>query len=182
MKRRQLLLAIGSLLVAPRLSAQAATRAPRIGFITGAEGQTPGIAAFVRGLETRGYVIGKTVHIEWRFAAGKAERFPGFVSELVSLPVDVLLASGPQAVLLASKATKTIPIVMTATPDPVRLGVIASLSHPGGNVTGMTVEPSLELFGKQLQMLRETMPKLERVAVMLNPDMQGVQALLDSVG
>lgn len=182
--RRLCLVTVASVLATAgrtALSQGHVARVPRVGFITGAEGPTQGTAAFVKSLEMLGHTVGRTLTIEWRYAAGRNERFREFVDELVGLRVDVLVASGPQAIVLASKATSTIPIVMAAATDPVRWGVIASLSHPGGNVTGLALDVSPTLYGKQVQILREAVPRLGRLGVLFNPDLPGVQDMLEAV-
>lgn len=182
MHRRGFVAACGSALAWPAsLNAQPAARLPRIGFITGAEGPTPGTAAFVRALLERGQVPGKTLEIEWRYAAGHAERFADFVRELVALPVDIILTSGPQPTVLASRATKSIPIVMAATTDPVRLGIVASLAQPGGNVTGVTADVTPDFFGKQIQLMKEIFPRVRRIGVLLNPELQGAGPWVEAV-
>ena len=110
------------------------------------------------------YVEGKNIVIEWRFAEGKLERFPDLAAELVRLKVDVIVTGGPRN-RAAREATSTIPIVMAQDSDPVGTGFVASLARPGGNVTGLSTLPP-EISGKQLELLKETVPKLSRVAVL----------------
>jgi len=120
--------------------------------------------AFRLGLRELGYVEGKNIIIEWRSAEQKLDRLPGLAAELVRLKVDVIVTAGPVATRPAKEATSTIPIVMTNEGDPVGTGFVASLARPGGNVTGLsTVTP--ELSGKRLELLKEIVPKLSRVAV-----------------
>jgi putative tryptophan/tyrosine transport system substrate-binding protein len=120
--------------------------------------------AFRQGLRELGYVEGKNIVIEWRYAEGKADRLPGLAAELVRLKVDIIVTTGPGPTRSAKTATSTIPIVMTNDPDPVGDGLIASLARPGGNITGLsTLAP--EISGKRLELLKETVPKLSRVAV-----------------
>jgi len=122
------------------------------------------IEAFRQGLRELGYVEGKNIVIEWRYAEEKFDRLPALVAELVRLKVDVIVTSGPQSTRVAKEATVTIPIVMGFDPDPVGGGFVASLARPGGNITGLsTLSP--ELSGKQLELLKEIVPKLSRVAV-----------------
>jgi putative tryptophan/tyrosine transport system substrate-binding protein len=123
--------------------------------------------AFTEGLREHGYVIGRNVVIEHRSAAGQPERLPLLAAELVALKVDIIVASPTAAALAAKDATRTIPIVMVGAADPVRTGVITSLAHPGGNVTGLAVNAA-EISAKRVQLLREAVPNLSRVAVLWN--------------
>jgi len=146
--------------------AQHPTKIPRIGLLgTSSLSANAGrIEAFRQGLRELGYVEGKNVVIELRSAEGKLDRLPELAAELVRLKVDVIVTSGPPATRAAKEATATIPIVMALDNDPVGSGVIASLARPGGNITGLaTLAP--ELSGKQLELLKETVPRLSRVAV-----------------
>jgi putative ABC transport system substrate-binding protein len=123
------------------------------------------LEAFRQGLRELGYVEGKNIVIEYRYAEGKPERLPALAAELVSLKVDVIVISGPSPTRAAKEATATIPIVMTWDYDPVGNRFVASLARPGGNITGLsTLAP--EISGKQLELLKETVPKLSRVAVL----------------
>jgi putative ABC transport system substrate-binding protein len=122
------------------------------------------IEAFRQGLRELGYVEGKNIVIEWRSTEDKPDRLPALATELLSLRVDVIVTGGPSATRAAKGATSTIPIVMSTDPDPVANGFVASLARPGGNITGLaTLAP--ELSGKRLELLKETVPKLSRVAV-----------------
>ena len=147
--------------------AQQPTKVPRIGYLQA----PPPLAvaarteAFRQGLRELGYVEGKNIVIEWRFAEGKPDRISGLVAELVRLKVDVIVTGGSVATRAAKEATSTIPVVMTQDSDPVGNGYVGSLARPGGNITGLsTLAP--ELSGKQLELLKETVPKLSRVAVL----------------
>jgi putative ABC transport system substrate-binding protein len=122
-------------------------------------------AALLEGLRALGYVEGQNIGIDWRFAEGRAEVLPQLVAELISTPVELILASGPSATLAAKQATTTLPIVMCFGGDPVDLGLIASMAHPGGNVTGIAALTS-ELGPKRLQLFAETLPGISRVAVL----------------
>ena len=122
------------------------------------------IEAFRQGLRELGYVEGKNIVIEWRYAEGKLDRLPALAAELVRLKVDIIVTAGAPATRAAKEATVTIPIVMTQVGDPVGSGFVASLARPGGNITGLsTLAP--ELSGKRLELLKEIVPKLSRVAV-----------------
>jgi putative ABC transport system substrate-binding protein len=122
-----------------------------------------------QGLRDLGYVEGRNINIEFRTALGHADRLPGLAEELVRLKADVIFAAATPAIEAVKRATSTIPIVMALGGDPVASGLVASLSKPGGNVTGLS-SMSAELSGKLLQLLKETVPRLKRVAVLWNPD------------
>src|SRR5499433_3665079 len=149
--------------------AQQPTKIPRIGYLTAAtEGQSVRIEAFWQGLRELGYVEGKNIVIEYRYAEGVADRFPNLAAELVKLKVDIIVVSGTPATQAAKNATKTIPIVMSSVTDPVGAGLVASLAHPGGNVTGSS-NLYEDLGGKQLELLKEAFPKISHVAVLWDP-------------
>jgi putative ABC transport system substrate-binding protein len=141
--------------------AQQAKKA-RIGYLTVA-GPSPS-QALLQGLRDLGYVVGQNIAIEYRSADGKRDQLPDLAAELVRLKVDIIVADGTGPSLEAKKATSTIPIVMTSSTDPIGNGLVASLAHPGGNVTGLTSLTG-ELGGKLLELLRETVPRLSRVAM-----------------
>jgi putative ABC transport system substrate-binding protein len=127
-----------------------------------------------------GYVEGKNIFIEWRSAEGNADRLPSLAAELVGLKVDVIATNGPYSTRAAKEATVTIPIVMAAVGDPVGGGVIASLARPGGNITGLSsVAP--ELSGKRLELLKEIVPRLSRVAVFADSTVTGYDQMLREV-
>ncbi len=166
MKKAGVLSILVLLAVAVIAQAQQPTKVPRIGYLsaTSPSANVGRIEAFRQGLRELGYVEGKNIVIEWRYAEGKFDRLPALVAELVRLKVDVIVTSGPQSTRVAKEATVTIPIVMGFDPDPVGGGFVASLARPGGNITGLsTLSP--ELSGKQLELLKEIVPKLSRVAV-----------------
>lgn len=163
-RRRQLLLAAGVLLFTPGYAwAQQAAKRYRVGVLAAAP------KPFLQSLNELGYVDGRDVVFEVRNPEGRSELFDSYAMDLVRLKVDVIVASNPNAVLSAKRATKTIPIVMMHTPDPVQLGFVASLARPGGNITGVTTL-SAELSIKQLELLKEAVPRLSRVALLWNPD------------
>lgn len=146
--------------------AQQAGKVPRIGYLSGSPPSS--IAehneAFRQGLRELGYMEGKNIVIEWRSAEGKGDRLPALATELVHRKVEVIVTAGPLVTRAAKQATSTIPIVMAQDPDPVADGFVASLARPGGNITGLSrIAP--ELSGKQLELLKEIVPKLSRVAV-----------------
>ena len=139
---------------------------PRIGILTPAsEASTPLWEAFRQGLRALGYVEGQNILLEYRFAAGKPERFAALAAELVRLQVDLLVTDATPATKAAKDATSTIPIVMTASGAPVEAGVVASLARPGGNVTGVSSQGS-DLAQKLVELLRELLPKFGRVAIL----------------
>jgi len=142
------------------------TKIPRIGYLTAGSlsAQSARIKAFRQGLREFGYVEGKNIVIEWRSAEEKLNRLPALAAELVRLRVDVIVTAGPIPTRSAKEATVAIPIVMTQDTDPVGNGFVASLARPGGNITGLATLRS-ELSGKQLELLKEIIPKLSRVAV-----------------
>ncbi len=149
--------------------AQTPRKIPRIGYVAGASTAFAGrmAAALRQGLSELGYIDGQTIALEVRMAEGRSERMPELVTELIGLGVDVLVAGTSVAALAAKKATSTVPIVMVAT-DPVGLGLVASLARPGGNVTGLSFFNEAVL-AKRLEMLKEFVPGLARVAVLRNP-------------
>jgi putative ABC transport system substrate-binding protein len=125
------------------------------------------VEAFRQGLRDLGYVQGKNIVIEYRYAGGKPELLPDLAAELIRLKVDVIMTFGGPGTLAAKGATQTIPIVITDVSDPVALGLIASLAHPGGNVTGLS-PLAKEISGKQLELLMEAFPRVSRVAILLD--------------
>jgi ABC-type uncharacterized transport system substrate-binding protein len=158
--------------------AQQPKRVPRIGFLTGSSSSFPGrIEAFRQGLRELGYVEGKNIVVEWRYTENKLERGPALAAELVRLKVDIIVTGGPAANRFLKEATTTIPIVMGFDTDPVGNGLVASLARPGGNITGLsTLSP--ELVGKRLELLKEIVPKLSRVAVLGSSTLPGYAQLL----
>jgi putative ABC transport system substrate-binding protein len=169
------MLAVLLVTTSPASEAQSTSNIPRIGFLVGAvaEGE-PGPEAFRQGLREFGYVEGQNIAIEWRWARGDLTRLPDLAQELVQLKVDVIVANSVAPIRAAQKATRTIPIVMVYPADPVALGFVASLARPEGNITGLT-QVSPELIGKRLQLLKEAVPNLSRVAVLLDPGHPGIR-------
>jgi len=147
--------------------AQQPTKVPRIGYLssTSPSAGSSRIAAFGQGLRELGYIEGKNLVIEWRFAEGKLDRLPELAAELVRLKIDVIVSASPPVTGAAKDATVTIPIVMAHDPDPVGNGFVASLARPGGNITGLA-SFAPELSGKRLELLKEIIPRLVRVAVL----------------
>jgi putative ABC transport system substrate-binding protein len=184
--RRKLLLALGAgAFAAPLASlAQQQGKAWRVGFLSArrrpASLDTDYYGAFPRGMRDLGYVEGKNLAIEWRFADGEYERLPGMAADLVQLKVDVIMALGAPAIVAAQKATTTIPIVVVTGVDPVDAGFVKSLARPGGNITGLS-NLAGDISAKHLEMLLATMPTLARVAVLMNPANSSHAAFLKNV-
>ena len=171
MKRREFTTLLGGAIVWP-LAAQAQQppkKVPRIGILLFNSPQTDPIGPLLQGLQDLGYVDGKTITIEYRFAEGKAERLPDLAAELVQLKPDVLFAYGGDVAPHAKKVTASIPIVALVSNDPVQSRLVASVGRPGANVTGITLIYD-ELAGKVLELLKESVPEISRVAVLWNPD------------
>ena len=194
MKRRELIALLGgaaagsSLLWPLAARAQQPAKLPTIGLL-GATAPAPGwIAAFVGRLRDHGWIEGQNVAIEYRWAENRTERFPEFAAEFVRLKVDVIVTGGTPAVLALKQATAAIPIVFMSAGDPVAYGLVASLARPGGNVTGLSPMYA-DLVGKRLELLREVVPGLGRLAVMANvgfrdavQEMSDVRAIANAFG
>ena len=182
--RRKLIVALGaSVLAAPfRIRAQQVKKSVVVGILATEDqlsAQTV-VAAFKQGLQELGYVEGKNLTLQLRFADGKLERVPGFATELVNLKVDVIVSAGTVTTIALQKATSTIPIVMANTFDPVGTGMVKTLARPGGNITGLSSLGG-DIGGKHLEMLLSVAPKLSRVAVLLNPGNQSHPLVLKSI-
>jgi putative ABC transport system substrate-binding protein len=179
----RLLLAAAVVGAALAAHAQPAGKVHRIGYLTaGNPASNPTfLAAFRQGLAELGWVEGRNLAVELRFAEGRYDRLPELAAELVRLKVDVIVAGPTPPVLAAKNATRTIPIVMTPIGDPVRLGIVASLARPGGNVTGVTFDVGLEVFAKGLELLKEALPDLRRVAILSNPANPGQAVVVGHV-
>src|SRR6266498_1389500 len=146
-------------------TAQQPTKVPRIGLLRAGSPPDPLVEVFRQGLHDLGYVEGKNIVLEYRWAEGRNERLPDLAAELVRLKVDVIVTAGPTDNRAAKEATNTIPIVVAQDNDPVGNGLVASLARPGGNITGLaTLTP--ELSGKRLEFLKEIVPRLSRVVVL----------------
>src|SRR5262249_48256304 len=164
------------------VEAEQPTKVPRIGYLTGtlSSANSARIEAFREGLRELGYVEGKNIIIEWRSADEKFDRFPALAADLVRLKVDIIVTGGSSPTRAAKEATTTIPIVMSNDNDPVGNGFVASLARPGGNITGLsTLAP--ELSGQRLELLKETVPKLSRMAVFGTSTQPGNAQLLKEV-
>ena len=172
MNKRLLVSLVSTLILASGYTseAQQPKKIWRIGWLAGgsASGVAPLTDAFRQGLRQLGYIEGKNIAIEYRYAEGKFDRLPDLAAEIVHLKVDVIVVANPEAIHAAKRATETIPIVMVGPGDPVRLGLIASLARPGGNLTGLSFI-SIELTGKRLELFKEAFPRISRVAVLRTP-------------
>ena len=171
MKRREFITLLGGAAAAWPLSvrAQQPGKPPTIGFLgADASAFAPWTAAFVAGLRDLGWIEGRTIKIEYRWSEGRPERYAEIAAEFVRLKVDVIVTVG-SAVPIIKQATSAIPIVFAVGIDPVGSGLVASLARPGGNVTGLSIQAN-ELAGKRLELLREIVPQLRRLAIMFNAD------------
>jgi len=171
--RVALTVTLGLTLLAAPLAAEAqqAGKVYRVGFLGNSSAALEAnlVGPFREGLRELGYVEGRNIVIEYRWAEGKYERFPALIAELAALNVDVIVTAGTPAALAVKRTTPSIPLVMAAVGDPIGVGLVASLARPGGNVTGLSaIAPELE--GKRLELLREVVPKLSHIAVLWNPD------------
>jgi putative ABC transport system substrate-binding protein len=171
MKRKITILALCAMLFALCGSAEAQQpkKVPRTGILAAQSSSVASsrVEAFRKGLIELGYTEGKNIAIEYRYADGRLERLPDLAAEVIRLKVDAILALGTPAALAAKQVTTTIPIVMTGG-DPVRAGIVASLARPGGNVTGLS-DSTVDVSTKRLELLKEVVPKLSRVAILWNP-------------
>src|SRR6476659_9209005 len=170
MRRRDFIALVGTAATWPLTArAQQPDKTPTVGFLgASASGFAPWAAAFAARLRDLGWVESRTVGIEYRWSEGRPERYAEIAAEFVRLKVDVILTVG-SAVPIVKQATSTIPIVFAVVIDPVGSGLVASLAKPGGNVTGLSIQAN-ELAGKRLELLREVMPQLRRLAIMFNAD------------
>jgi ABC-type uncharacterized transport system substrate-binding protein len=170
LKRREFITLLGGAAAWPLVAyAQQATKLLTIGFLgqSTRSAASEWVAAFVQRLRELGWIDGRTIAIEYRWADGREERFPELAAELVRLKVDIVVTSGTLAVMALKQATSTIPIVFATAGDPVANNLVASLARPGGNATGLSIL-SADLAGKRLEILREVVPNLRRLAIMGN--------------
>ena len=185
MTRRRIIIALGaSALAAPLASfaQQQPAKVAWIGFLgaESASGYASRVEALRTGLRDLGYAEGKNIVIEYRWAEGNYERLPGLAAELVRLKVDVIVTHGSVATRAAKQATAAIPIVIGSTGDAVATGLVASLAQPGGNITGLTFF-GREISAKRLELLKEALPRITQVAVLLNPANPAHRATLESM-
>src|SRR6266404_5328236 len=186
MQRRTFIMALGGAAAGWPLAARAqqpAGRVYRVGYLTIASRvqQLHLIRAFEEGLRSLGYRVGENVVIEYRFADGEMERLPALAAELVRLGVDIIVTGFNPNTVAAMKTNTMIPIVMTNSVDPVSAGLVASLAHPGGNVTGLATDTGGEIFGKRFELLKEAIPNLSRVGILFNPDVASTRSRLTSM-
>ena len=170
-RRRFLMTSVAGALAGPlAVEAQRPGKVYRIGYLTVPSRETAqGVAnAFQLGLRDLGWIAGRNVVVDYRFAESNVDRLPDLAAELVRLRADVIVAGANAAVIAAKNATPTIPIVMFLAIDPVAAGLVASLAQPGRNVTGLTVTAGQEIYGKQLQLLKDAFPRISRVAILVN--------------
>ena len=170
MKRREFITLLGGAVIAVRpFAASAQQTLPMVGFVNSGSAQTQALvaAAYRKGLEEVGFADGKNVLIESRWADGQYDRLPELIADLIKRKVTVIMAGGPPAAQAAKTATSSIPVVFTSGDDPVQIGVVTSINHPGGNVTGVHVLFT-ELESKKLSLLREVVPKADVVAALVN--------------
>jgi putative tryptophan/tyrosine transport system substrate-binding protein len=174
-KATSTLFILATLILAPvcLAYAQKQTTTPRIGVLLLGAPPNANLDAFIQELQELGYVEGKTILVEYRFAKGKADRLPELATELVRLKVDAMFTTGTPAIFALKQATKTIPIVFFSTSDPIGTGVVASLARPGGNITGISALAS-DLWPKRLELLKEISPKLSKVAMVWNKGNAGM--------
>jgi ABC-type uncharacterized transport system substrate-binding protein len=180
-RRREFIRLLGGAAVAWPLAARAQEpKMPRIGYVwIGSRGTEVSYAGLRRGLEDRGYAVGRNLVLEERYADGHAERLPALIAELLAVKVDVLVTPGTPMTRVAQRATSTVPIV-SVSGDPVGAGLVASLSRPGGNITGLSLLSS-DYSAKWLGLLKEAVPKLYRVAVLWNTDNVTVARQIESM-
>jgi putative tryptophan/tyrosine transport system substrate-binding protein len=177
MKRRAFLLLGGAAAAWPLRALSAAGKRPTVGFLVpGTQASyAQWIDAFAQRMRELGWRDGDNLQIIYRATEGVKERYTEIAAELVRLKVDVIVTSGSEGVVAAKQATSAIPIVFAATSDPVATGLVESLAHPGGNVTGLSAE-STDYAGKEVELLRELVPGLQRLAILTNADSPGMMA------
>jgi ABC-type uncharacterized transport system substrate-binding protein len=171
MERREFITLLGGAAAAWPLAARAqqAGKLARIGFLTLATGPTPAIKGFQHGLQQLGYVEGQNLVLIYRWAAGRTDQLPALASELLQLNLDAIASNSTEAILAIRDLNKTIPVIMTSISDPIGNNLVASFARPGGNTTGVTLF-STELAGKRLELLKEVVPQLARVALLVQRD------------
>ena len=182
MKRREFITLLGGAAAWPLTARAQQAKLPTIGFLGGStySAASQRIAAFAQRLRELGWIDGRTVAVEYRWGEGRSERFTELAAEFVRLKVDVIVTEGPASVIAAKEATSVIPIVFPIAGDPVGSGLVASLARPGGNVTGLSAL-GVDLAAKRLELLREVLPRLRRLAVMANVGASGAKLEMGEV-
>jgi putative tryptophan/tyrosine transport system substrate-binding protein len=177
-RRKLITLASCAVVAWPVVAGAAGSKSRRIGFLANDPTipQQAAGRAFLDGLREGGFVEGENIIIERRFTEGKADRYADFAEELVNLGVNVIVVSSEPGIVATMRASKTIPIVMVNAVDPVAAGIVPSLAHPGGNVTGLTQDDSAKMAAKRMQLLKDAIPHAAKVAVLINPDLPYEQA------
>jgi putative ABC transport system substrate-binding protein len=180
-RRRDFIAALGGVPAWPLIVSAQTRKRPTVGLLgaTTPEGERQWIAALRQGLHERGWIENQTVTIDYRSARGSSERYAEIAAEFVQLKVDVIVAVGPSAIA-AQRATSKIPVVFALAGDPVGVGLVASLARPGANITGLSLQ-SADLAGKRLELLREVVPGLRRIAVLVNAENQAALRDMDEV-
>ena len=190
MRRREFIALLGGAVARPLAVSAQQPKMPTIGFLSAnaASAQTQWTAAFVQRLRELGWIEGRTVSIEYRWAEGRSERYTEIATEFVRLKVNLILTAGNEAAIAVKQATSVIPIVFAVAGDPVGTGLVASLARPGGNVTGLSLQFT-DLAGKRLELLREVIPGLRRLAIIANinspnavKEMREVQSTAPTLG
>ena len=184
LKRREFITLLGGAAAGwpVAVPAQQAANITRIGFMRAAGPNEKDFNAFRSGLRTLGYVEGRNIVIEQRYAAGAYDRLVELIAELVRLKMDVIVVDGPPAAKAAKAATADIPIVFTLAVDPVADGLVASMARPGANLTGLTLSVGYQLAGKRVELLKDIKPELARLAALKNPSQPASSPLLKRGG
>ncbi len=171
----------GGLLVAPHVGqAQPAANVPRIGYLSYQSSASHLTEVFLQGLRELGYFEGQNIVVEYRWAQGDLTRLSDLAADLVRRNVRLIVASGNREITAAKAATSTIPIVMVVAVDPVGVGFVASIARPGGNLTGLAWAPAVEIVGKHMELLKEVVPTLSRIAVLVDPSFPGIAPYRDA--